>query len=606
MNVLLVGSGGREHALAWRLASSPRLAKLYATPGSAALASLAECVSLESMEAIAEFAASQAIGLTVVGPEPPLVAGLADRLLARGCPVFGPSQAAARLEGSKAFAKGFMQRHGIPTAAYREFESPGPALEYVAGLTPPFVVKADGLAAGKGVVICHDAAAGRTALQRMMEQREFGAAGARVVVEQFLAGEEASFFVISDGEHYVTLPSAQDHKPIGDLDQGPNTGGMGAYCPAPVVDAQVEGRVLSRIVEPTLKGMAAEGHPYRGVLYVGLMIHNGEPAVVEYNCRFGDPECQPQMLLLASDLLDLLEAAANGNVDAVQPRWHAGSAACVVLAAPGYPGPVQQGLPISGLEQWQDDAQRRAFHAGTARVNGQWVTQGGRVLGISARGETLADALARAYRGAEQIHWPGLQMRRDIGLKGLRHMVPWPPGLPGIKVALLAPDAAQGAVLESMCRLLAEWGLPCRQGVVSPATALRPWLRECEEQGAEVCIALAQGDAGWAAQVAAATACPVVATSDRNRVATGNSNKVARGSSNPSAAAGSASLAAQDALPCASSGHPVAWVAGDAIQAVTLAARLLALKYPHVLAALRYDRLRQAAAPGSAGASSSL
>ena len=552
MKALIVGGGGREHALAWKLAQSPRVSRLYAAPGSAAMAPLAECVALDGHEALAEFARREDIGLVVVGPEAPLVEGIADVLRARGVRVFGPSRAAAQLEGSKAFAKDFMARHGIPSAAHRTFSRLPEAVAYVDSLPGRFVVKASGLAAGKGVTVCDDRQQGRDALRRIMEERVFGASGSEVVIEEFLRGEEASFFVLTDGEGIVGMPTCQDHKPVGDLDRGPNTGGMGAYAPAPVVTAEVERRVIENIVRPTLRGMAAEGHPYRGVLYVGLMVEHGQPRVVEYNCRFGDPECEVQMLLLESDLLDLLEAAADGSVAGIQPVWHAGAAACVVMAAPGYPDAPRRGLPIHGLESLPDSQTRMAFHSGTARRDGQWFTQGGRVLTVAARGDDLRQALRRAYAGVERIGYAGALVRRDIGLKGLLRQRA---GRPEASVAVLA--AAPTPAAAAAAQALEKFGLGTVQAQGLEGRELTVWLRDQEAQGVEVLLAL---DGPLAARLAGQTALPVIALG----------------------------------------GTPVAGAAGAGSpeHAALLAARILALKYPDVQARLQIAQLQMTPAPG--------
>jgi phosphoribosylamine--glycine ligase len=566
MRLLLIGGGGREHALAWKIAGSRRVSRWWAAPGSAAIGTLTECVSLPDASAIVEFAVRERVDLVVVGPEAPLVDGLADALSDRAIAVFGPSKAAAQLEGSKAFAKAFMARHGIPTAESSTFQDMDAALAHVESAVPPYVVKADGLAAGKGVLICHDQASGRAAVRRIMAERAFGAAGSQVVIERFLHGEEASFFVISDGRDFVLLPSAQDHKTIGELDQGPNTGGMGAYCPAAVVTPEVERRVIEDVVRPTLRGMAAEGHPYRGVLYVGLMIDHGRPSVVEFNCRFGDPECQPQMLLLESDLVELLEAAAQGRIAGVQPRWRTGAAACIVMASGGYPGDFAKGLEITGLDQVQPTGDCQVFHAGTARDGTRWVTQGGRVLGVTAWGGTLADALARGYRAAEAIHWKGAVLRRDIGLKGLRHEAG---KRPGVNVGVLAPDAVTLAAHKNLLAGLEHLGLGVRSSA-TPAgpAALRGWLRDCEEAGAEVFIALAGSQAGFAGQVAAMTAQPVIG------VANGSPGGGSKDRSGPGPEA-------------------VHWAAGGPAQAAVLAAQILGMKYLDVRASLMEWRLEQ-------------
>jgi phosphoribosylamine--glycine ligase len=573
MNVLLIGGGGREHALAWKIAASPRVTRCFASPGSAAIAPFATCVPLAGHPAIVDFAVREAIDLVVVGPEAPLVEGLADALRQRGIPVFGPSAAAARLEGSKAFAKDFMARHGIPTAASQTFLDLAGAMAHVERADPPYVVKADGLAAGKGVLICHDREAGRAAVRTIMAEKAFGEAGGKVVIEQFLTGEEASFFVISDGKDFVTLPSCQDHKTIGELDQGPNTGGMGAYCPAPVVTPEVERRVIEAVVRPTLAGMAAEGHPYVGVLYVGLMIEHGIPNVVEYNCRFGDPECQALMMMLESDLAVLLDAAARGQVSRIHPRWKAGAAACIVMASGGYPGDYPQGIEIHGLNLLAASEDCQVFHAGTRREGERWLTNGGRVLGVTAWGRSLGDALARGYRAAERIDWKGAVLRRDIGLKGLRHEAA---RRPKVNIGVIAQNAAALADASGAIRWLEQRGVGVQATALDGEPhALRAWLRGCEDAGADVMLAVPGNDPGFANRVAAVTACPVVA------------------------GLGTAGRPPQSAL---SGGEVigVCWAAGGPAQAALVAAHMLALKYPDVWAALQRWRLEQEIAGPSA------
>ncbi|MDH5752879.1 MAG: phosphoribosylamine--glycine ligase, partial [Deltaproteobacteria bacterium] len=399
MKILIVGGGGREHSLAWKLSASKKVTRLFASPGSDAIAGCAECVALNGNTEIVEFARREKIDLTVVGPEAPLVDGLADEMAAAGLKVFGPSAAAARLEGSKVFAKEFMDRNGIPSAPFGSFDNVEDARRHLETMELPLVIKADGLAAGKGVIICHTSRQAHEALDRIMVEQAFGGAGSRVVIEGFLRGEEASFFVITDGKDFIAFPPCQDHKPIGDLDTGPNTGGMGAYCPAPVVTPEVERLVVEQVVRPTLQGMAAEGHPYTGVLYVGLMIHQGQPAVVEYNCRFGDPECQPLMMMLESDLADLLLASVEGRLGEAEPRWSSGAAVCVVMASGGYPEAYAKGHIITGLENAPQTEGLMVFHAGTRRDpgTGSWSNNGGRVLGVTARQDTLGSALEVAY-----------------------------------------------------------------------------------------------------------------------------------------------------------------------------------------------------------------
>jgi len=424
MRVLLVGSGGREHALAWKIAQSPLVSELLAAPGSDAIAHHARCfpdVASADVAGLVALAREHAVDLVVVGPEDPLVAGLADRLREAGIAVFGPSATAAQLEGSKAFAKAFMARHKIPTAGFAVFDDLDAARAYVEKQRNGCVVKADGLAAGKGVAVCDSPAQAVAALEEAMRERRFGAAGDRVVIEERLVGEEASYYAITDGEHVVALAAAQDHKRIGDGDQGENTGGMGAYAPAPIVDAAVEKKVLERIVYPAIRGLASDGTPYRGVLFVGLMIDTaGDPRVIEFNVRFGDPETQPLVMQMASDLVPLLDGAARGALGRAAPPETHGAAVCVVLASEGYPRAVVNGRRIDGLGAVAGDPDVVVFHAGTRRAaDGSFVTAGGRVLGVTARGSDVAEARARAYRAVAEISFEGQQYRRDIGARAL-------------------------------------------------------------------------------------------------------------------------------------------------------------------------------------------
>ena len=422
MRVLVVGSGGREHALAWKIARSPRASRVLAAPGSAGMAREATCfpdVKSEDAPALLALARREGVDLVVIGPEAPLANGVADRLREAGLAVFGPSAGAARLEASKAFAKDFMLRHRVPTAGHASFDDHAAAAAHVRAYAGPCVVKADGLAAGKGVAVCDGPEAALAALEEIMGARRFGAAGERVVIEERLFGEEASYYAITDGEHVVTLAAAQDHKRALDGDLGENTGGMGAYAPAPVVGPAVEKRVLEEIVHPTLCGLASEGLPYRGVLYVGLMIDAaGTPKVVEFNVRFGDPETQALMLQMSGDLLPLLDAAARGRLEPAQCAGEGDAAVCVVLASGGYPREFETGKPIEGIEDAERDHDVVVFHAGTRRNQaGRLVTAGGRVLGVTARGESLAAARVRAYEACDRIHFDGMQLRRDIGAR---------------------------------------------------------------------------------------------------------------------------------------------------------------------------------------------
>ena len=423
-DVLLVGGGGREHALAWKLAQSPRLGRLTAAPGNPGIAAHARCVTVKDtdVEGLVALAQHERPDLVVVGPEMPLALGLADRLRAARFAVFGPSAAAARLESSKAFAKDVMARHAIPTARFRTFQDAPAARGYCRELGAPLVVKADGLAAGKGVIVCRTLDEADRALALCFEERAFGAAGLTVVVEEFLEGEEASFFALADGAAVLPLAGAQDHKTVFDGDQGANTGGMGAYSPAPVLDEAMQERVMAEIVRPVIAAMAKEGAPYTGVLYVGLMITREGPKVIEFNCRFGDPECQAIVPRLAADLLALLQAAATGQGLPTTLAWSPQPSVCVVVASGGYPGPYQTGRPIAGVEAAAGLADVNVFQAGTALESGRLVTAGGRVLGVQALGDDVTSAIRRAYAGVERIRFDGAHYRRDIGHHALRRL----------------------------------------------------------------------------------------------------------------------------------------------------------------------------------------
>ncbi|MEW6269647.1 MAG: phosphoribosylamine--glycine ligase [Thermodesulfobacteriota bacterium] len=418
IDVLLVGSGGREHALAWKLRQSRRVDRLYCAPGNGGIARLAELVPIaaDDVVALADFAAKRRIGLTVVGPELPLTLGIVDAFEARGLRVFGPTREAAQLEGSKAFAKEVMREAGVRTAGSETFTDATAARAYVDALGAPIVVKADGLAAGKGVYVCATLDEAHLAIDDLMQQRIFATAGDIVVVERFLHGEEASFLALTDGTDVLPLASSQDHKRLRDGDQGPNTGGMGAISPAPVVTSEVERTVLDEILRPVVATLRRRGIVYKGVLYAGLMIDDGVPSVLEFNVRFGDPECQPLMLRLASDLVDACDAVIDRRVGELRLDWDPRAAACVVIAAPGYPGAVEKGVPIDGLDEAGRVTDAIVFHAGTRRrEDGAIVTDGGRVLGVSALGDTLQAAVDRAYQAVEHIRFPGMQVRRDVG-----------------------------------------------------------------------------------------------------------------------------------------------------------------------------------------------
>lgn len=421
MKLLVVGGGGREHALCWKIAQSPLVDTLYCAPGNPGIAELAECVHIgaEEIEALLDFALAEKIDLTVVGPEVPLTLGIVDRFQAAGLEIFGPNQAAAQIEGSKSFSKDLMARHHIPTADYQSFSDSAAAIAYIREKGAPIVVKADGLAAGKGVIVAMDEATAIAAVEDILCDKVFGAAGASLVIEEFMAGEEASFFAFTDGKNILPLASSQDHKRVFDNDEGPNTGGMGAYSPAPVVTPALHDEIVEAIVRPTIEGMAADGHPYVGILYVGLMIQNGKPRVVEYNARFGDPEAQPLLVRMKEDIVPILQACARGQLSQTQLKWHDKAAVCVVMASGGYPGPFEKGLPIQGLNNVADSEDLVVFHAGTAQKEGQIVNMGGRVLGVTGLGAGVAEAIAAAYAGVAGIDWPKVHYRKDIGRKAL-------------------------------------------------------------------------------------------------------------------------------------------------------------------------------------------
>lgn len=423
MNILVIGSGGREHALAWKASQNPDVETVYVAPGNAGTASEAKLsnvdIGVSDFDAQIEFAKNNGVQLTIVGPEVPLVEGIVDRFESEGLRCFGPSAKASQLEGSKAFTKDFLARHDIPTGFYQTFTEVEPALAYIQENGAPIVVKADGLAAGKGVIVAETNEQAEEAVRDMLSGNAFGDAGCRVVIEEFLPGEEASFIVIVDGKNVLPMATSQDHKRIGEGDTGPNTGGMGAYSPAPVVTAEIHNRIMDEVIYPTVAGMAAEGMPYTGFLYAGLMITpEGEPKVIEYNCRFGDPETQPIMMRLQSDLVELCNAAIDGSLDSAIAEWDSRAAVGVVLAAGGYPASYDKGMVISGLDQTHSE-DKKTFHAGTADKDGDIVTAGGRVLCATALGEDVATAQAKAYELADTIKWKDMVMRRDIAWRAI-------------------------------------------------------------------------------------------------------------------------------------------------------------------------------------------
>ncbi|EEX10301.1 phosphoribosylamine--glycine ligase [Ruegeria lacuscaerulensis ITI-1157] len=420
MNILILGSGGREHSLAWAVMQNPKCDRLIVAPGNAGIAQIADCAALdiENGSAVVSFAEENAIDFVIIGPEAPLAAGVADRLREAGILVFGPSAEAARLEASKSFTKEICDAAGAPTAAYARFTEAEPAKAYIRQQGAPIVVKADGLAAGKGVIVAMDEATALEAVDDMFGGA-FGGAGAEVVIEEFMDGEEASLFVLCDGENILSAGTAQDHKRVGEGDTGLNTGGMGAYSPAPVLSSEIEERAMEQIVRPTMAEMKRRGTPFQGVLYAGLMIKDGQPRLVEYNVRFGDPECQVLMMRLGAQALDLMHAAAEGRLDEARVNWADDHAMTVVMAAKGYPGAYEKGSEIKGLDKLPEDSRNMVFHAGTKEEGGAILAVGGRVLNVTARGATLREARDNAYAMVEAIDWPGGFYRRDIGWRAL-------------------------------------------------------------------------------------------------------------------------------------------------------------------------------------------
>jgi len=421
MNILVIGSGGREHALCWKIKQSPKVKKLYCAPGNGGIATIAECVdiSVDDVDLLLQFALRKQVDLTIVGPEVALVAGIVDAFVHKGLKIFGPSQAAAQLEGSKVFAKEFMQRRNIPTAGYKVFDAAAQALDFLQDSKFPLVIKADGIAAGKGVYICADLKSAKTAVDEIMVQQIFGKAGQRIVIEECLQGPEASVLAVCDGKHFLVMPTAQDHKRIFDDDMGPNTGGMGSFSPNTMVTGEVLDQIITGIIEPAVRGMYQEGHPFKGVLFAGLMLTTDGPKALEFNVRFGDPETQSILPRLQSDIVDMFMAACDGRLHEVKVKWDDQACVCVVIASGGYPGKYQNGFAIQGLDQIKD-IDTVVFHAGTKNDGGILVTNGGRVLGVASLGRNLEAAVAKAYNAVSKIEFEHMFFRRDIAGKALK------------------------------------------------------------------------------------------------------------------------------------------------------------------------------------------
>ncbi|MBM4278699.1 MAG: phosphoribosylamine--glycine ligase [Deltaproteobacteria bacterium] len=421
MKVLVVGGGGREHALVWKIGQSPKVSEIYCAPGNAGISEQATLVPIQAndLNSLLSFALKEKIDLTVVGPEEPLTRGIVDLFESKGLSIFGASQKAAELEGSKTFAKEMMKKYHLPTASYGVFEDRQRAIDYIQKQGAPIVVKADGLAAGKGVILCKTVEEAIQSVDQMMVEKIFGEAGKRVVIEEYLVGEEASYLAFTDGKVILPLASSQDHKAVFDGDEGPNTGGMGAYSPAPVVTDEVNQRIVEKVLRPIIQGMAEEGKPYKGVIYAGLMIHNGHPKVLEFNARFGDPETQPVLMRMKGDLIPILEACITGNLSRCKLEWENKASVCVVMASRGYPGAYQKGKVIEGLKEVARMEDVFVFHAGTALSDGKIMTNGGRVLGVTGLGMNIPKAIERAYEAVQKISWDGVHFRKDIGKKAL-------------------------------------------------------------------------------------------------------------------------------------------------------------------------------------------
>ena len=511
MKILVIGSGGREHALVWKLAQSAKGPELFCAPGNAGIRAMATCVDIAANDipGLLDFARTEGIDLTVVGPEEPLTLGIVDVFRKEGLRIFGPDSKGAVLEGSKVFTKDFLARHNIPSARYKSFTKRSEAKKYLGTVGMPCVVKADGLAAGKGVIIAHTVAEAEQAVDLIMRDKAFGAAGSRVVIEEFLVGEEASFIAFTDGSTVLPLPSSQDHKAAWDNDQGPNTGGMGAYSPAPVMTEAMTRRVMEEVMLPTVRGMAADGRPYTGMLYAGLMIDGDRINVLEFNCRFGDPECQPLLVRLNSDLVDVLEACIDGTLDQVQLDIDPRPTVCVVLASGGYPGPYETGKVIKGLNKAAKVEGVKVFHAGTEVRGKQTVTRGGRVLGVTAIGADIREAIDRAYQAADLIKWSDCFFRRDIGHRALARLQAPARPVVGIVMGSDSDLPVMRAAAEFLDWAGVTWEMSINSAHRTPEEAAA-YARTARERGLKLIIAGAGMAAHLAGVLAAHTNLPVI------------------------------------------------------------------------------------------------
>ncbi|CAN2043777.1 N5-carboxyaminoimidazole ribonucleotide mutase / Phosphoribosylamine--glycine ligase [Candidatus Magnetomoraceae bacterium gMMP-1] len=509
MKVLVIGSGGREHALVWKISQSPKVNKIFCAPGNPGMRDLAECIAIhpDNMEELLSFAKNEGIDLTVVGPEAPLTDGLVNRFEAEDLSVFGPKRNAAMIEGSKSFSKQIMEKYNVPTAWGDVFSEPNEAIEYIKEKGAPIVVKADGLAAGKGVIVCKTEKEALDAVNLIMVERAFGEAGSKIVIEECLVGEEASFLAFTDGKTVLPLPSSQDHKPIYDNDEGPNTGGMGAYSPAPIVDKILHDRIMNEIMIPVVKGMAEEECPYKGVLYAGLMIKDDQIKVLEFNARFGDPECQPLLMRVKSDIVEIMEAVVEERLDECSLEIDERATVCVVMASDGYPGSYEKGMPISGLDQAGSMDDVVVFHAGTDSENDKIVANGGRVLGVTALGDSVEQAISRSYEAVSKIKWDGAYYRKDIGKKALDRLNRTP------LVGIVMGSDSDMEIMKQTAVILKKFAIPFEMTIASahrtPERAAE-FSKNARKRGMKVLIAGAGMAAHLAGAIAAQTTLPVI------------------------------------------------------------------------------------------------
>ena len=511
MKVLVIGSGGREHALVWKLSQSEKVRSICCAPGNAGIKKMASCVKISSndVEGLLEYAKKENVDLTIVGPEDALAAGIVDRFEEEGLRIFGPSTAAAELESSKVFCKDFLEKYNIPTAAYKSFDKPGAAKKYIEKIGAPCVVKADGLAAGKGVIICQTEDEAKETVDQMLKENAFGDAGSIVVVEEFLTGEEASFIAFVDGETVLPLPSSQDHKAVFEGDRGPNTGGMGAYSPAPILDEGMSMRVMNEVMLPTVRGMAEEGRPFKGMLYAGMMIDGDRINVLEFNCRFGDPECQPLLMRLQTDLVEIVEKVIDGKLNEIELEIDPRPAVCVVMASEGYPGNYITGKPITGLVNAAKLRDVMIFHAGTAIENRRTVTSGGRVFGVTAMDTTINKAIERAYKAVDKIRWKGCYFRRDIGHRAISHLKKNCGPLVGIVMGSDSDLPVMQAATDFLDSLGIEYEIRISSAHRTPEQAAE-YAQSAAERGLKIIIAGAGMAAHFAGVLAAHTTLPVI------------------------------------------------------------------------------------------------